>query len=92
MMGITNWSGMGVGRLIKYLKNIEQKFKRLLMQMLNTASLLLGGGEIMVDGYVALIIAGRRTFSQVPVRYQPAVHTDLLALGLDDDGNVLVTP
>ena len=47
------------------------------------------GGDDMVDGYVMLIIAGRRTFAQVPVRYQPAVHLDLLALGLDDNGNPL---
>jgi len=40
----------------------------------------------MVDMYIALIMAGRRTFSQVPVKYQPAVHEDLLALGLDDNG------
>jgi len=41
----------------------------------------------MVDMYVALIIAGRRTFSQVPVKYQVEVHLDLLALRLDDNGN-----
>lgn len=46
----------------------------------------------MVDMYVALIMAGRRTFAQVPVKYQPAVHADLLALGLDDNGNPIVTP
>lgn len=46
----------------------------------------------MVDMYVALIIAGRRTFAQVPIKYQSAVHTDLLALGLDDNGSPIVTP
>lgn len=49
-------------------------------------TLTVEGGEDMVDMYVALIIAGRRTFAQVPVKYQPAVHEDLLALGLDDNG------
>ncbi|WP_264373537.1 CD1375 family protein [Paenibacillus psychroresistens] len=44
----------------------------------------------MVAIYVALIINGRRTFSQVPVSLQPAVHADLLALGLDDNGQPLV--
>lgn len=44
----------------------------------------------MVDMYVALIMAGRRTFTQVPSKYQAAVHEDLLALGLDDNGNPLV--
>ena len=46
----------------------------------------------MVDLYVALIIAGRRTFAQVPVKFQPEVHKDLLALGLVDNGNPIVTP
>ena len=46
----------------------------------------------MVDMYIALIIAGRRTFTQVPVKYQPVVHSDLLALGLDDNGLPIVTP
>lgn len=46
----------------------------------------------MIDMYVALIIAGRRTFAQVPVKYQEGVHLDLLALGLDDNGNSVVTP
>jgi len=54
--------------------------------MLSIIFMLLRGGEIMVDMYIALIMAGRRTFSQVPVKYQPAVHEDLLALGLDDNG------
>lgn len=46
----------------------------------------------MVDMYVALIIAGRRTFTQVPLKYQDAVRADLLALGLDENGNPIVTP
>ena len=41
----------------------------------------------MVALYVALIIAGRRTFAQVPARYQDYVREDLAALGLDEDGN-----
>ena len=45
------------------------------------------GGIEMVDLYVALIIAGRRTFAQVPARFQEAVRADLLALGLDENGN-----
>jgi hypothetical protein len=50
------------------------------------------GGINMVDLYVALIINGRRTFAQVPVKYQDAVRADLLALGLDENGNPIVTP
>ena len=60
--------------------------------MFSIILMVLRGCEIMVDGYVALVIAGRRTFAQVPVRYQPYVHANLLALGLDDNGNPIVTP
>lgn len=52
--------------------------------------LLKKGGMNMVDLYVALVIAGRRTFAQVPIRYQAAVKADLLALGLDENGNPIV--
>lgn len=41
----------------------------------------------MVALYVALIIAGRRTFAQVPTRYKEYVKEDLLALGLDENGD-----
>lgn len=41
----------------------------------------------MVALYVALIIAGRRTFEQVPGKFKAAVKTDLEALGLDENGN-----
>lgn len=44
----------------------------------------------MVDMYVALIIAGRRTLTQVPVTFRHAVEADLLALGLDGNGNPIV--
>ena len=44
----------------------------------------------MVDLYVALVIAGRRTFVQVPLRYQDEVRADLLALGLDENGNPII--
>ena len=43
--------------------------------------------EDMVALYVALIIAGRRTFAQVPTRYKEYVKEDLLALGLDENGD-----
>lgn len=38
----------------------------------------------MVALYVALIIAGRRTFNQVPAKFKAAVKADLEALGLDE--------
>lgn len=48
----------------------------------------------MVDMYLALVIAGRRTcnpetkdVTQVPARYREAVLVELTALGLDADGN-----
>ena len=44
-------------------------------------------GDNMIDLYVVLIIAGKRPFSKVPVRYQDAVREELLALGLDENGN-----
>lgn len=47
-------------------------------------------GDNMVDLYVALIIAGRRPFSRVPARYQNAVREELLALGLDENGNPIM--
>lgn len=48
---------------------------------------ILVGGKNMVALYVALIINGRRTFDQVPEKFKQAVHDDLYALGLDDNGN-----
>jgi hypothetical protein len=57
--------------------------------MLNFVIKIILGGITLIDMYVALIIAGRRTFAQVPVKYQAGVHEDLLALGLDDNGNPL---
>lgn len=49
----------------------------------------------MVDMYLALVIAGRRTcnpanvkVTKVPERYRQPVLKELEALGLDADGNV----
>lgn len=50
----------------------------------------------MVDMYLALVIAGRRTCNDenkdivlVPTRYRQAVINELTALGLDKDGNLI---
>lgn len=43
----------------------------------------------MVDIYVALIVAGRRTIDRVPARFKQEVLADLAALGLDGYGNPL---
>jgi len=48
------------------------------------------GGCTMIDLYVALIVAGRRTIDQVPARFRDAVLADLAALGLDGYGNPIV--
>lgn len=60
------------------------------MQMLSIIFKILGGKN-MVDLYVCLIINGRRTFSQVPAKFQAAVKADLEAMGLDETGNVVTT-
>ena len=50
----------------------------------------------MVDMYVALVMAGRRTCNEenksvslVPLKWRSAVLEDLTALGLDADGNAM---
>ena len=43
----------------------------------------------MVDMYVALVIAGRRNITTVPVKFQKDVLADLNAIGLDGYGNPL---
>lgn len=50
--------------------------------------LLWAGGDYrmaIVTVYVTLIIAGRRTFPQIPAKLQPAVESELTELGLDTD-------
>ena len=44
------------------------------------------GDVKMVDMYLALVMNQRRTISQVPLTYRPAVTADLIALGLDGNG------
>lgn len=73
------WYRKVAERLNKFQRNIAQKFKLLLEEEMQ-----------MVDMYVALIIAGRRTLTQVPVTFRHAVEADLLALGLDGNGNPIV--
>lgn len=62
-----------------------------MLTMLNFIIKILTGGINMVDLYVALIINGRRIFAQVPVKFQTAVKADMAALGLDENGNPIVT-
>lgn len=43
--------------------------------------------QAMIDGYVALIIAHRRTIDTIMVQFKVAVLADLNAIGLDGYGN-----
>lgn len=45
----------------------------------------------MIELYYKLIIVKRKTFAQVPVNLQPAVHDMLLANGYDDNGDLVTT-
>lgn len=44
------------------------------------------GFDIMVDVYVTLIIYGRKTIDQVPMKQRQAVIDTLKAMGLDETG------
>lgn len=44
----------------------------------------------MVTIYITLIVAGRRTFAQVPKALKEAVKADLEAMGLDENGNPIM--
>ncbi len=44
----------------------------------------------MVKVYVELILAGKKTFAQVPKKLQPAVKEELNRRGYDENGKPLV--
>ena len=44
----------------------------------------------MVTIYVSLIVAGRRTFDQVPKALKEVVKADLEAMGLNEDGQPIL--
>jgi hypothetical protein len=44
----------------------------------------------MVTIYVTLIVAGRRTFDQVPKALKELVKADLEAMGLDENGQPIL--
>lgn len=67
---------------------------KLLNELINLIISIIKGDVKMVDMYLALVIAGRRTcnpetvgVTKVPERYREAVLAELTALGLDADGN-----
>lgn len=57
------------------MRSMEAKLKLIL--------LILKGGVNMVIVYVALIIAGRKTYSEVPSILKEAVKEELIALDLE---------
>ena len=68
-----------------------------LIEVLKIIIEILKGGINMVDLYMALVIAGRRTcnpenkeVTQVPTRYRDIVTEELAAIGLDADGNPIL--
>ena len=70
---------------------------KLLSNLINLIISIIKGDVKMVDMYLALVIAGRRTcnpetagVTKVPERYREAVLEELTALGLDADGNPVV--
>lgn len=79
MSFITIWLKTAKELWTKCRKNIDPMLRRLYYKREEDLK--------MVDLYVALIVSGRRSFSQVPSRYQDAVRDDLAALGLDENGN-----
>jgi hypothetical protein len=50
-----------------------------------------GGIDMLVRLYASEIISGNITFSEVPAKLQDGVKTYLANLGLDENGNPLVT-
>ena len=72
------------------------RFKGIIEYIKITVELIKGGIQ-MVDLYIALVVAGRRTcnienreVTQVPDRYRNIVIEELTALGLDADGNPIL--
>ena len=66
---------------------MSKKIKRLI-------EILARKGEVfkmaMVTIYVTLIVAGRRTFDQVPKALKELVKADLEAMGLNEDGQPIL--
>lgn len=66
---------------------MSKKIKRLI-------EILARKGEVfkmaMVTIYVTLIVAGRRTFDQVPKALKEVVKADLEAMGLDENGQPIL--
>ena len=76
---------------------METRFKFLWFLILLALIFIFGKvDKNMVDMYVALVMAGRRTCNEenksvpiVPKKWREAVLEDLTSLGLDEDGNAM---
>ena len=66
--------------LMKRIKNLIEKIKAK-KEVIKMA---------MVTIYVTLIVAGRRTFDQVPKAFKELVKADLEAMGLDENGQPIL--
>ena len=66
--------------LMKRIKNLIEKIKAK-KEVIKMA---------MVTIYVTLIVAGRRTFGQVPKALKELVKADLEAMGLDENGQPIL--
>lgn len=66
--------------LMKRIKNLIEKIKAK-KEVIKMA---------MVTIYVTLIVAGRRTFDQVPKALKELVKADLEAMGLDENGQPIL--
>ena len=66
--------------LMKRIKNLIEKIKAK-KEVIKMA---------MVTIYVTLIVAGRRTFNQVPKALKEVVKADLEAMGLDENGQPIL--
>ena len=66
--------------LMKRIKNLIEKIKAK-KEVIKMA---------MVTIYVTLIVAGRRTFNQVPKALKEAVKADLESIGLDENGQIIL--
>lgn len=66
--------------LMKRIKNLIEKIKTK-KEVIKMA---------MVTIYVTLIVAGRRTFDQVPKSLKEVVKADLEAMGLDENGQPIL--
>lgn len=72
-----------------WLKLVVERSRKSLIILGQMLKILLKRRMTMIDMYIALIIAGRRTLDQVPYTFHDLVAKDLKSLGLDEYGKPL---